>query len=86
MRCSRCECSFSAESALVADHRYVQQCIDALKSEIKRLEATAATPQVGGTFTAAATGGSVFYGLTNATSGNWVHPYPSSPPSVGPSP
>lgn len=45
MKCSRCECQFSATSAMVTDHRYVQECIAALKAEIRRLmEEHANTP------------------------------------------
>lgn len=38
MKCSRCECQFAADSAMVVDHKYAQHCIDALKLKVKRLE------------------------------------------------
>lgn len=37
MKCGRCDIQFSATSAMVTDHKYVQECIDALKGEVRRL-------------------------------------------------
>jgi hypothetical protein len=37
MKCSRCEIQFTATSAMVKDHRYVQECIDALKAKVREL-------------------------------------------------
>jgi len=38
VKCSRCEIQFTAASAMVKDHRYVQECIDALKARVRELE------------------------------------------------
>lgn len=38
MKCKRCDIQFSATSVMVTDHKYVQECIDALKGRVRELE------------------------------------------------
>lgn len=55
MKCRRCEVQFTAQSAMVTDHKYVQECIDALKGRIREMEKAAHPPIFVASSTAAVT-------------------------------